>query len=144
MTRHPKPRTLIEHINSQRQLHSKPNVGLYVCEFIRKDTGESDFFKIGCTGKKNAKLRFNDPDFPDDAYPYRHWDIKIVCEVRLPPVRALELEWDFQQKYPKNFWIEEKYSFKGIREVFRTNQKNFKSEIKQQFKLFKKEWPEYN
>ena len=89
-------------------------------------------------------LRFNDPDFPDDAYPYRHWNIKIICEVRLPPVRALEMEWNLQEKYPKNFWIDEQFKFKGIREVFRTNDKNFVTDMIQLFEQLANEWPEYN
>jgi hypothetical protein len=144
MTKHSKPQTLFEHIYSQRQLHSKPHVGTYLCAFYKKDTGEFDFYKIGCTGKKKACLRFFDPDYPEDAHPYRHWDIKIICEVRLPPVRALELEWDLQQQYPKNFWIPKEYKFKGIREVFRTNEKSFKTKMRRLFKQFKQDWPEYN
>lgn len=144
MTKHPKPRTLMEHINSQRQLHGKPHVGLYLCEFFIKGTNEHDFYKIGCTGKSKAILRFYDPNFPDDSYPYRHWDIKIICEVRLPPVRALEAEWDLQQRYPKNFRLPLGFEFKGIREVFRTNKKEFKTEMKQHFEELKSQWPEYN
>ena len=144
MTKHSKPQTLFEHIYSQRQLLGKPHVGTYLCEFYRKDTGEYDFSKVGCTGKKNARLRFFDPDYPDDAYPYRHWDIKIICEVRLPPARALELEWDLQQQYPKNFWLPDKYKFKGIREVFRTKEIGFKTKMRQLFKQLKQDWPEYN
>jgi hypothetical protein len=108
-----KPKTLEEHIASQEQLHHLPYVWLYFVEFINKITGKVEFRKFGVTGKPTTLDRFYNKY---EREQYADWDIRVVCEVRLPPMTALTKEFYLQKRFPKNLIIEKK--IKGVTEIF--------------------------
>jgi hypothetical protein len=139
-----KPQTLEEHIASQEQLLHHSWVVFYLAAFYNFDTRDLDFCKYGVTSEKNALLRFINHKWPDRTYQYRHWKIEIICEVKMPPRDALTCEWNAQQRYPKDIWIEE--YFKGAGEIFKfpVDVPDFFLKNKSRFQELKKEWSEFN
>lgn len=142
--RHPKPRTLEEHIESQKQLHHLPWVTFYLAVFKDPITGKRLFFKYGVTQEQKAILRFKHPRWLDREYQYRHWDVSIVCEVKMPPIKALTLEWKCQERFPKNLRLPKGFEFKGIREIFQNNKRGFITENKVWFKKLKIKYSAFN
>lgn len=85
---------------------------LYLARFDNAATGDLDFYKFGHTSFHDAADRFKyDPD------QYKKWKVTIIKTVWGPSEDILNLELEYQQKYPKNFWIEEKIG--GVTEITR-------------------------
>jgi hypothetical protein len=144
MTKYPKPKTLEEHIESQRQIHHLDWVTFYLVKFCDLVTGKTLFYKYGVTQEQKAILRFINPRWPDREYEYRHWQVKVICEVKMPPINALKLEWKCQERFPKNLRLPPEQKFKGIREIFRCTVKGFVNENKTWFKELKKKYSAFN
>ena len=83
---------------------------IYLAEFTDKVSGEI-FLKFGYTGYKDAADRFHyEPE------QYSKWNIRILCTAYHPDKSKVEkAEEYFKNKYPKNFWLEEKIV--GVTEI---------------------------
>lgn len=92
---------------------------LYFAAFKKPDTGEIDFYKFGHTSYIDAADRFKYA--PEQ---YSKWDVQIYKTVWGPEEDILKLELEYQERYPKTFWIEEKIG--GVTEITRVT----KSEVK--------------
>jgi hypothetical protein len=85
---------------------------MYLASFRKKESNQSDFYKIGITSYKDALDRFKyEPE------QYRNWNIYIVKTVWGPKEEIEVWEKEYQKRYPKTFWIEEKIG--GVTEIFR-------------------------
>ena len=88
---------------------------LYLAEFKDKVTGET-FLKFGFTKYKDAADRFL-----YEPSQYDKWDIRILCTAYNPDRNKIEkAEEYFKNKYPKNFWLEEKIS--GVTEIVKMSE----------------------
>jgi hypothetical protein len=83
---------------------------LYLAVFKDAVTGDYCFHKFGHTSFHDAEDRFKyEPE------QYKKWDIKILKTVWGPEEDILKLELEYQKRYPKTFWIEEKIG--GVTEI---------------------------
>jgi hypothetical protein len=139
-----RPQTLEEHIAFQEQLLHHESIVFYLAAFYCIETGKLEFCKYGVTGEQNAMLRFRNHKWPDRAYQYRHWDVRIIAEVKMPPRVALECEWKCQQKYPKDIWIKD--YIKGAWEIFKfpVDVPDFFDQNVKRFDQLKTEWQDFN
>ena len=85
---------------------------LYLAVFKDGVTGDYCFHKFGHTSFHDAADRFKyEPE------QYKKWDITIMKTVWGPEEEILKLEEEYQKRYPKTFWIEEKIG--GVTEITR-------------------------
>lgn len=105
---------------------------LYLAEFTDKTNGDS-FLKIGYTGYKDAADRFRyEPE------QYSKWDIRILCTAYNPSKEIIEqTEAELKQKYPKNFWLEEKIV--GVTEIVKMT-KSIRYQAIQEVRDLNAEW----
>lgn len=105
---------------------------LYLAEFTDKTNGDT-FLKIGYTGYKDAADRFRyEPE------QYSKWDIRILCTAYNPDKQVIEqTETELKQKYPKNFWLEEKIV--GVTEIVKMD-KNRRYQAIQEVRNLNAEW----
>lgn len=95
---------------------------LYFARFDNAETDELDFYKFGHTSYHDAADRFKyDPE------QYKKWRVTIIKTVWGPEEDILKLELEYQAKYPKKFWIEEKIG--GVTEITRVTPQQVKTII---------------
>lgn len=95
---------------------------LYLAVFKEADTKKYCFHKFGHTSYHDAADRFRyEPE------QYAKWDITIMKTIWGPEDKILELEEEYQRKYPKDFWIDEKIS--GVTEITKLTTTQVKSVI---------------
>lgn len=83
---------------------------LYLAVFKDAETDEYCFHKFGHTSYHDAADRFKyEPE------QYSKWNITIMKTVWGPEKDILKLEEEYQQRYPKTFWIKEKIG--GVTEI---------------------------
>ena len=82
---------------------------VYFAKFINKHPGK-EFYKIGHTRYSDAARRFDRPG-------YENWEIRILASTYTGEdvLGAIALEEVLKHLYPKNLWVEEKFS--GVTEI---------------------------
>lgn len=97
---------------------------LYLAVFREGTTGDYCFHKFGHTSYHDAADRFKyEPE------QYSKWDITIMKTVWGPREEILKLEEEYQKRYPKTFWIEEKIG--GVTEITKLNPDDVKKVIEE-------------
>jgi hypothetical protein len=97
---------------------------LYLAVFKDGATGDYCFHKFGHTSYHDAADRFKyDPE------QYSKWDITIMKTIWGPEEEILKLEEEYQKRYPKTFWIEEKIG--GVTEITKLTPEQVKTTIKE-------------
>lgn len=95
---------------------------LYLAVFKDGATGDYCFHKFGHTSFHDAADRFKyEPE------QYKKWDITIMKTVWGPEEDILKLEEEYQKRYPKTFWIEEKIG--GVTEITKLSYEDVKKVI---------------
>ena len=110
----------------------KTGAKIYLAEFTNKETGAS-FLKVGYTGYRDAADRFRyEPE------QYNKWNIRILCTAYNTSKEIIEnTEKHFKEKYPKNFWLEEKIS--GVTEIFKLDNQT-RYYLIQEFRQLNETW----
>lgn len=104
---------------------------LYLAVFKDGATGDYCFHKFGHTSFHDAADRFKyEPE------QYKKWDITIMKTVWGPEEDILKLEEEYQKRYPKTFWIEEKIG--GVTEITKLTQSQVKKVISEMSLLSEK------
>lgn len=85
------------------------NIKIYLVQFIEKTSSQS-FYKIGITQDYDVENRFK-----RDPGQYELYDIRVICSAYGPKTEVEELEQSLLKKYPKNLWVENKFS--GVTEI---------------------------
>ena len=97
---------------------------LYLAVFREGTTGDYCFHKFGHTSYHDAADRFKyEPE------QYSKWDITIMKTVWGPEEDILKLEEEYQKRYPKTFWIEEKIG--GVTEITKLKPDDVKKVIEE-------------
>ena len=97
---------------------------LYLAVFKDGSTGDYCFHKFGHTSFHDAADRFKyEPE------QYKKWDITIMKTVWGPEEDILRLEEEYQERYPKTFWIQEKIG--GVTEITKLKPQDVKKIIEE-------------
>ena len=97
---------------------------LYLAVFKDGITGDYCFHKFGHTSYHDAADRFK-----YDPGQYSKWDITIMKTVWGPEEDILRLEEEYQKRYPKTFWIEEKIG--GVTEITKLSKDDVRKVIEE-------------
>lgn len=93
---------------------------VYLAKFVRIADGFT-FYKVGHTQFSDAFKRLENILEPFPGM----FEARVLASIYHPDVEVCKrIEEDFKEKYPKNFWIEEKLS--GITECFQLDYNSYR------------------
>jgi len=99
----------------------KSSVKVYLVEFTNKETGEQ-FLKFGVTSSYDILDRFKSDE-------YNKWVVRPLASAYGTKEQVEEAEQKFLNKYPKNFWLEEK--IRGVTEVVKMDRQTRNAAIQE-------------
>jgi hypothetical protein len=94
---------------------------VYLVEFTNKETGEQ-FLKFGVTSSYDILDRFKSDE-------YNKWVVRPLASAYGTKEQVEEAEQKFLNKYPKNFWLEEK--IRGVTEVVKMDRQTRNAAIQE-------------